>query len=623
MDEVIVSVADDGSIGIDDTRSKVRSSVQSFQDVRMSADSVVLYSATPVTLVQPRSPRVIAVGLAVIFAGLAGGCATVPEQPVATVRPSTVEVKLIAFNDFHGNLRIPGLRVPVADPAQTTGVRFEPAGGIEQFAAIVAQLKSRNPNHAVVSAGDMVGATPLMSALFKDEPTIEAMNLIGLDFHAVGNHEFDYGVTHLKRLQAGGCEISKQSGQPDCQGRTAYAGANFGFLAANVMLGGSDATLFPPYGTKEFDGIKVGFIGLTLKTTAALVRPSGTTGLTFRDEADTVNRLVPTLHAAGAQAIVVVVHEGGEQTGGINECTDFKGAARGIAERLSPEVAVVITGHTHRFYVCEVAGKLVTSAGSYGTLVTEIDLTLDRASGRVVQKTARNLVVKPDGPKDVRLTALVERYAALSEPLEKRVVAIVKQEINGVANPAGESTLANLIADAHLFATTSPDRGGAVMAFNNRGSLRAPIIPDAAGGVAYGELFKTQPFQNDLVVMNLTGAQIKQVLEQQWSDATSSARGQILGVSQGFSYAWDASKPIGERVIAESMRLNGATMQQTLEYRVTANSFVAAGSEGLTVFREGRDRQISVLDLDALVEYLAVKSPYQPPAVGSRIRRLN
>ena len=565
----------------------------------------------------------IAVGLAVIFAGLIGGCATAPERPATAARAASVEVKLIAFNDFHGNLRIPGLRVPIADSTQTTGVRFEQAGGIEQFAAIVTQMKSKNPNHAVVSAGDLVGATQLMSALFKDEPTIEAMNLVGIDFHAVGNHEFDYGVAHLQRLQVGGCELSKQSGQPDCQGKTAYAGANFGFLAANVMVGGTDATLFPPYGIKEFDGIKVGFIGLTLKGTAALVRPSGTTGLTFRDEVETVNRLVPTLHAAGVQTIVVVVHEGGEQTGGINECTDFKGAARGIAERLSPDVAVVITGHTHRFYVCEVAGKLVTSAGSYGTLVTEIDLTIDRASGRISRKSARNLVVKPDGPKDARLTALVERYAALTEPLEKRVVALVKQEINAVANAAGESTLGNLIADAHLFATASPDRGGAVMAFNNRGSLRAPIIPDPAGGVAYGALFKTQPFQNDLVVMNLTGAQIKQLLEQQWSAATSSARGQILGVSQGFSYAWDASKPVGERVIPESMRLNGAAMEPTLQYRVTANSFVAAGSEGITTFQDGRDRQVSVMDLDALVEFLTAKSPYQPPTVGGRIRRLN
>ena len=583
----------------------------------------MVYSVTPCKPVPPKPLPMIAVGLAVIFAGIIGGCATAPERPAAAARAASVEVKLIAFNDFHGNLRIPGLRVPIADSTQTTGVRFEQAGGIEQFAAIVTQMKSKNPNHAVVSAGDLVGATQLMSALFKDEPTIEAMNLVGIDFHAVGNHEFDYGVAHLQRLQVGGCELSKQSGQPDCQGKTAYAGANFGFLAANVMVGGTDATLFPPYGIKEFDGIKVGFIGLTLKGTAALVRPSGTTGLTFRDEVETVNRLVPTLHAAGVQTIVVVVHEGGEQTGGINECTDFKGAARGIAERLSPDVAVVITGHTHRFYVCEVAGKLVTSAGSYGTLVTEIDLTIDRASGRISRKSARNLVVKPDGPKDARLTALVERYAALTEPLEKRVVALVKQEINAVANAAGESTLGNLIADAHLFATASPDRGGAVMAFNNRGSLRAPIIPDPAGGVAYGALFKTQPFQNDLVVMNLTGAQIKQLLEQQWSAATSSARGQILGVSQGFSYAWDASKPVGERVIPESMRLNGAAMEPTLQYRVTANSFVAAGSEGITTFQDGRDRQVSVMDLDALVEFLTAKSPYQPPTVGGRIRRLN
>jgi 5'-nucleotidase len=551
------------------------------------------------------------------------GCTTIPAPPPAVVVPPVVSVKLIAFNDFHGNLQIPNLRVPVPDASQSTGIRFENAGGVEQFAALVQTLKQQNPLNAVVSAGDLVGATPLMSALFKDEPTIEAMNLIGVDFHAVGNHEFDYGVAHLKRLQSGGCEKNVTTGQHDCKGRPTYAGANFPFLAANVIAESDGKTLFPAYGVKAFDGVKVAFIGMTLRNTPQLVRPSGTAGLRFLDEVETVNQLLPDLKAKGINAVVVVVHEGGEQSGGINDCIDFRGPAKDIASRLGPEVSVVITGHTHRYYICDVAGKRVTSAGSYGTLLTEIDVDLDRATGRVSRSVARNIVVKPDGPKAAELTGFVERYKALSEPLEKRIVANVARELSAVSTPAGESTLGNLIADAHLSATASPDRGGAVIAFNNRGSLRAPIIPDESGGVSYGALFKTQPFQNDLVVMNLTGAEIKNVLERQWTAEAEGRFSRIMGVSKGFSYVWDAAKPIGSRVVAGSMKLNGAPVRLDLEYRVVANSFVAAGAEGFTVFRDGRDRQVSVLDLDALVEYLGANSLYQPMPLGTRIVRLN
>ncbi len=553
------------------------------------------------------------------------GCAQLPSAPVVSPQVATIAVKVIAFNDFHGNLKTPNLRVPVADTSQATGIRFEPAGGVEQFSAVVQSLKAKNPNHLVVTAGDMVGATPLLSAFFKDEPTIEAMNLVGIDFHAVGNHEFDYGVAHLKRLQRGGCAPDSKTNLPDCQGRPPYKGAAFPFLSANVVEDASKKTLFPAYGIKEFDGIKVAVIGMTLRGTPQIVRPGGTAGLTFNDEVATVNTLIPELKAQGIEAVIVVMHEGGVQSGGINECVDFSGKGRDIAERLDAAVSVVVTAHTHRFYVCDVAGKLVTSAGSYGTLVTEIDLTLDRATKKVVAKSARNLVVKPDGPKDAALTALVEKYAKLSEPLENRVVAKFRQEITPVTNAAGESTLGNLIADAHLFGTASPDKGGAVIAFNNPGSLRAPIIPDAGGGVSYGALFKTQPFQNDLVVMNLTGTQIKKLLEQQFG-ATVGERVRIMGVSKGFSYVWDAAKPRGERVIAESVKLNGEVITPNLQYRVAANSFLAGGSEGMSAFRDGTDRQVSVLDLEALVSYLtaaSVNGPYIPPPTGLRVMRVN
>ena len=553
---------------------------------------------------------------------LSASCVQVPKTDPSSGAPApsaTVAVKIIAFNDFHGNLRTPSLRVGVPDPSQSTGIRFESAGGIEQFSALVQSLRAQNRNVAVVSAGDMVGATPLLSALFKDEPTIEAMNLVGVDIHAVGNHEFDYGVKHLQRLKNGGCKVNEKTSEPDCGGLPPYAGAKFEFLAANVIDNVSGQPLFPAYAVREFEGIKIGFIGLTTRTTPSIVRPGGTVGLTFREEVETINAQVPVLKAQGIEAIVVVMHEGGEQAGTINQCVDFKGRGREIAENLDPAIQLVITAHTHRYYICELGNMLVTEAGSYGTLVTDIDLVLDRSTRKIIARTARNIVVDPKGPKDIALTALVDRYASLAAPLESRVVGKLTREASAVVGPSGESTLGNLIADAHLFGTAAPDKGGAVIAFNNPGSLRAPIIPDGDGGVKYGELFKAQPFQNDLIIMTLTGKQLKTLLEQQFN---SSDRARLLGVSKGFGYTWDNTKPRGEKIVSGSMKLNGVPIESSLQYRVAANSFLAGGSEGMGMFREGTERQVGMLDLEALVALISAGSPITPPSVG-RITRIN
>ncbi len=556
------------------------------------------------------------------------GCVSAPPLRAPDVVPAKVvaplQVKIIAFNDFHGNLKTPSLTVRVPDATQPTGTRPVAAGGVEQFATVIAALKAKSPNHAVVTAGDMVGASPLLSALFQDEPTIEAMNLIGIDFHAMGNHEFDYGAEHLKRLQTGGCAVNSKTKLPDCTGREPgrenFAGAKFQFLAANVDEIATGKLLFPAYGVKEFEGVKVGFIGMPLNSTPAIVRPGGTTGLVFRDEVATANALVPELKRQGIEAIILVIHEGGLQSGGINECTAFEGTLNDMLPKLDPAISVVISAHTHRSYVCNIGGRLVTSAGSYGTLVTEIDLTIDRATRAITAKQAVNQIVSPDGSKDARLTALIAKYEVLTEPLASRVVAKVTREIPLIADAAGESALGNVIADAHLFATAAPDKGGAVIAFNNAGSLRAPIIPALDGSVSYGALFKVQPFQNDIVVMTMTGKQIKALLEQQ---PFTGQRPRLLGVSKGFSYTWDASKPLGERVAAQSMKLNGMTVRAELQYRVAANSFLAGGSEGFTAFRDGTERQVGLLDLEALVLYLGANSPFSPPSVGGRVARLN
>jgi 5'-nucleotidase len=574
-----------------------------------------------------KAPVAIRTGIvAALISGLFAGCASTPPPapPVSAAQKPTVFVKVIGFNDFHGNLKTPPSPIRVPDASQPTGMRQVGAGGIEYFSAMVNAIKAKNPHHVVVTAGDMVGATPLLSALFQDEPTIEAMNIVGIDFHAMGNHEFDFGIAHLKRLQTGGCPLAASTGRPDCKGREPgrenFAGANFKFLASNVYETATGKLLFPAYGVKEFDGVKVGFIGLPLRDTPAIVRPGGTTGVTFRDEVESVNALVPELKRQGIEAIVVVIHEGGVQTGHMNECKDFSGDLKPMVEKFDPAIDVVVSAHTHRAYVCNVAGKLVTSAGSNGTLLTEIDLEIDRTTRDVIKKTAVNVVVSPDGPKDARLAPLIAKYEKLAEPLENRVVAKVLREVPPLVEPSGESMLGNLIADAHLFATASPEKGGAVIAFNNPGSLRAPIIPSADGGVSYGALFKVQPFQNDLVTMNLSGKQIKEMLEQQ---NFSGDRPRLLGVSKGFSYSWDASKPRGERVIPGSMKLNGSPVRADLQYRVAANSFLAGGSEGMTAFRDGTDRQVGVLDLDALVLYLGANSPFNPTATGGRLTRLN
>jgi len=561
--------------------------------------------------------RIVSFPLLLLAAFALAACSLLQPGPQAPL-----EIKLIAFNDFHGNLKTPATRVPVPDATQPNGYRLEPAGGVEQFSALVKSLKQKNPNNAVITAGDLVGATPLLSALFQDEPTIEAMNMIGIDFHAVGNHEFDYGIKHLKRLQAGGCAINAQSGRPDCAGRAPYPGANFPFLAANVVETATGKTVFPSYGIKEFEGIKIGFIGMTLRGTPAIVRPGGTAGLEFRDEVETANALIPELKRQGVVNVVLLLHEGGVQAGGINDCKDFNGALKDMVERLDPAIQIVASAHTHRYYVCEFGDKLVTSAGSYGTLLTEIDVSIDRNTQKIISKRAKNIVVDPKGAKDPLLTAHVAKYSALSEPLENRVVARVQTEITQAANAAGESTLGNLIADAHLFAANSPEKGGAVLAFNNPGSLRAPILPGADGAVTYGALFRVQPFQNDLIVMTLTGKQLKDLLEQQFG-ASVAERPRLLGVSSGFSYTWDAARPRGEHVLAESMKLNGASIRPDLQYRVAANSFIAGGSEGFTIFRDGSERQVSVLDLEAVVQFLSAHSPYMPLPVGHRVQRLN
>src|SRR5215208_5691237 len=458
----------------------------------------------------------------------------------AGAKPSgTVSVQILALNDFHGNL---------LPPSGSSGrVGTIDAGGVEYLATHISNLRALNPNTVVVSAGDLIGASPLLSALFHDEPTIEAFNAIGLDFNAVGNHEFDGGWHELVRMQEGGCHPVD-----GCLDGDDFAGANFQFLAANVVRKNNGKTIFPAYKVRSFDTAKIAFIGMTLEGTPLIVTPSGISDLNFLDEAATVNALVPQLKAKGIQTIVVLIHEGGVQAAPApyNGCVGISGPIVDIVNNLDDEVDVVISGHTHQPYNCVIDGKIVTSAFSFGRLVTKVDLTIDRATGEVTTMAAENKIVTRDVPKASLLTTLIAKYNAIAAPLANRVIGSITADITRTNNAAGESALGDVIADGQLEATLAQ---GAVVAFMNPGGIRADLTyasspsGEGDGNVTYGEMFTVQPFGNSMVTLTLTGAQIERVLEEQFAGCTlASAR--ILQVSAGFHYTWSASGPVCDKV---------------------------------------------------------------------------
>ncbi|CAD5373283.1 5'-nucleotidase [Rubrivivax sp. A210] len=557
--------------------------------------------------------------LAAALAALAA-CASPPQStpvaPPAAASPAAatsalVPLRVLAINDFHGNLKPPSGGLRMADPARPGATIEVAAGGAEHLATALETLRAGQANHIFVAAGDLIGATPLLSALLHDEPTIESLGLMGLEVSAVGNHEFDKGAAELLRLQRGGCHPVD-----GCRGPRPWAGAAFQYLAASTVDKASGQTLLPPFVVKRFQGIPVAFIGLALKGTPAIVVPAGVAGLRFDDEADTVNRLVPGLRAQGIEAIVLLIHEGGATTGGINDCPDISGRIVDIVRRLDPAVDLIVSGHTHRAYICRIDGRLVTSGDKYGTLVTQIDLQLDTRSGDVASARAQNVVVRESFAKDARQTALIETYERLVQPLARRVVGRVAAGFTREANAAGESTLGQLIADAQLEATRE---AGARLALTNPGGMRAPLPRPADGVLRYEDLFSVQPFANNLVTLTLSGAQLLEVLEQQWP---AGGRQRVLQVSRGFTYQWDAARPQGQRIVPGSVVLDGKALDPAAPYRVTVNAFLAEGGDGFTKLRRASERRTGVMDVDALESWLRQRPGYGPGALD-RIARLN
>jgi 5'-nucleotidase len=543
---------------------------------------------------------------------------TIALQPAARAPAQSsapVELRILAINDFHGNLQPPIGGIRIADPGDATKEIAVPAGGAEYMATVIKQLRQQAANTIFVAAGDLIGASPLLSAMFHDEPTIESLSMMGLAVAAVGNHEFDEGKDELLRIQNGGCHPLDK-----CLGPHPFAGAKFQYLAASTFDKNTGKTILPAYEIKNIQGIPVAFIGLTLKGTPGIVSPEGVAGLEFRDEVETVNALVPELRARGVEAIIVLIHEGGFPAGGYNECPGISGPIVDIVTRFDKSVDVVISGHTHRAYVCDIGGRLVTSGDKFGTIVTAIDLKLDATTRDVTSAKANNVIVRTAAyARDPDQSALIEAYNKLAAPIAERRAGTITETLSRVPGEAGESKLGDIIADAQLAATRADVNGAAVIAFTNPGGIRTDMPMKQDGRVTYADLFASQPFRNQLVTLTLSGMQIKNVLEQQWLDPK---RPRILQVSSGFTYAWDGSLPYGQRVIADRMSLNGERIDPAKSYRVTINNYLAAGGDGFTVFREGTAPRFGVYDVDALYAFFQANSPISPLSTG-RIVRLN
>jgi 5'-nucleotidase len=525
--------------------------------------------------------------------------------------PAPVDLRILAINDFHGYLRPSPGGIRISDPAEKAKKIVVPAGGSEHMATLVKQLREGHKNNVFVAAGDLIGASPFLSALFHDEPTIESLSLMGLEISAVGNHEFDEGKDELLRMQNGGCHPVDH-----CLGPRPFTGAKFHYLAASTFVKDTGKTLFPPYEIKTYDGIPVAFIGLALKGTPEIISPASAAGLEFRDEADTVNALIPELKAKGVEAIVVLIHEGGMPTGDYNECPGISGPIVDIVKKLDKAVDIVISGHTHQAYVCNIDGRLVTSGDKYGTLVTAIDVKLDPATRDVISARADNVIVRTSLPRDPEQSALLESYDRVAAPLANRRAGSVTDTLSRVPNLTGESVLGDVIADAQLAATPG---AGAVIAMTNPGGIRTDITRKGDGTVSYADVFASQPFRNQLVTVSLTGAQIKAALEQQWADEN---RPRILQVSHGFAYSWDASKPSGQHVDASSIKLNGTPVDADKTYRVTINNYLALGGDRFEAFKGGTAPQVGEYDSEALFRYFGDHSPITP-APPTRITRIN
>jgi 5'-nucleotidase len=543
-------------------------------------------------------------------------------------------VQILSFNDYHGH-------VERGTPGSVDGSFGGPAaGGAEFLSAKLTELRDASTADAsfTVAAGDLIGGSPFFSGLFHDEPSVETLNEMGLDISGVGNHEFDEGVTELLRMQNGGCHPVDgcyfTDYDPNTVGNQEYGGADFQWLAANVIEDVSGDPILPEYEIRNVNGTDIAFIGMTLEGTDELVAASGIAGYSFQDEVDTANALVPTLTGMGVEAIIVLLHEGGiPNPFAINGCAGISGPIVAINDGLSPEIDAIISGHTHQPYTCSLLDpddnpRPVTSAFSFGRVVTEINFTLDSA-GDVDRSTVtmfNHSVVQDDLTADPAITAILDKWSPLAEDLGNEPIGSITATITRGGDPTGsdrgvESAAGNLVADAQLDATSGL---GAQIAFMNPGGVRSDLeYPESDAGegdgvVTYGEAFTFQPFNNTMFVLPMSGAQIKSVLEEQCQPGDSSRPVLLLGVSQGFSYDLNLTTQAGvcTGVEVSNMKLNGVAINPASTYQVAVNNFLADGGDNFNTFAEVDpfDRVPGPQDIDALTAYLGDNSPVPPPS---------
>ena len=540
-----------------------------------------------------------------------------------------VQLQLLAFNDYHGHVK----------DTDAGNIGEDPSGGGEYLSTKLKELRQGNKYTLTVAAGDLIGGSPAFSGLFHDEPSVESLNAMGLDVSSVGNHEFDEGVTELLRMQDGGCHPLDGCYFPD----EPYAGADFQWLSANVVNEATGETPLPPYWIERFESIDVAFIGMTLEATDTLVAAVGIEGWDFLDEAETANALVPILKAQGVEAIIVLLHEGGSQTpapGEINACEGISGPIVAINDALGPEIDVMVTGHTHLPYNClleDASGqpRIVTSSYSYGRVVSEIDLVLDKRTDDVRRdlSTAQNhAVVRAELTPDPAITKIIDKWTPLFDVAGSTPVGTITENINRGGVPTGsdrgvESPAGNLVADAQLWSTSA---NGAQIAFMNPGGVRSDLTyaqsdGEGDGVVTFGEAFTFQPFGNTLLTFGMTGAEIVSVLEEQCQPAGSSRPFLHLGVSEGFTY--DLAKTIETgnctSVSVTNVQLDGVPLDMNAVYAVTANNFLADGGDNFGTFATvAGPRLDGGNDLLALVNYLGTFSPVSPPSTD-RVNELN
>ncbi|MFE6198291.1 bifunctional metallophosphatase/5'-nucleotidase [Streptomyces sp. NPDC057838] len=582
-----------------------------------------------------RTNRFLALAAGVVTAGalaaaaLPGAATADEDQRTGGYWPGRYQdVQLLSFNDLHGNLEPPAGssgRVTEKQPDGTT--KTIDAGGVEYLATHLRQAREGEKYSITAAGGDMVGASPLISGLFHDEPTIEALNKLDLDVTSVGNHEFDEGAQELGRLQNGGCHP-----KDGCYTDEEFEGADFPYLAANVLDEKTKKPILKPYWVWKKNGVKVGFIGVTLEGTPDIVSAEGVKGLSFKDETETINKYAKVLQKQGVKSIVALVHEGGfPASTSYNYDCDSPGAGDGIsgpivdiAKNVTPQVDALVTGHTHSAYVCSIADpsgkpRMVTSAASFGRLYTDTTLTYDRLTGDIARTAVKsaNRVVTRDVPKAPDMTGLIGKWNALAAPIGNRPIGYISGDIG---NTGTESPLGDLIADAQLAhgKQLDPETDLALM---NPGGIRAPLTYAAKAGegdgvVTYAEGFTVQPFANTVNLQDFTGTQLVQALKEQVSGANAAAP-KILQVSSGLTYTLDLTKSGADRVVTDSIRLNGAAIDPAATYRVATNSFLAGGGDGFPTLGQGTNDVVGADDLTALEQYLTASSsaanPIAPP----------